>query len=782
MRNWKLYLTTFASLCFIFKPTETSRACGWDMEGLIDTYSFFDPATTQLADFSPLFLSIDRFYDFSWTDPAFRQRDNLAEWQAYFKGQVPQEAIADVVYRWPIKDLLAVKPWVDSKGKKSPPADSAQANALVQYWKNERWSVPICYLEFAKRCEPFATQNQDLGYWDVFDDEGPDLDEMSALIQEGSARYAETRDDFIKLRYAYQVVRMAHYAGYYEDCLQLYDELVAPLASVESLIQDWALGHKAGALMALGQRVEANYLYSRIFERSPAKRVPAWMSFSVQDDAEWEAILARCQNDHERATLHLMRGIDYYARTVEEMAHILALEPSSPYLELLMAREINKLESDLLGWDFDFAFPIQQRYEGQDLQRALTYRQTLQAFGREVIASGQARRPAFWQLADAWLSFIGSDFDAAERQLTSLIRSEADPVLTRQAQLLQWVVQVSRLDGLPLATETRLYTQWEAFDFGDDPHQLKEKAELYMRGAFARHYTRSGQSGKAYLCTHTYDDLLYRPQPAVVASLLDWTRDMAQRGATPFEAHLQQTRLGLPDARPALIEMQGTFAMARGDWRAAIQAYEQVPEARREAVATFVIGTDPYLAQTYDCINCYDGMSSSGTAHTRLSLARELDALQETVRRDSLPAALFDLGNAIYNTSYFGHAWRATAYFRGSSDWGYTADTPHPTRAGRTLLQDAMYRAEACFTAAMRRATDPEFAAKAAFMAAKCAQNRYYLDGYSDEDIDAVWQVKPTYRQPLDQLIDRYGETAFYQQALRECSYLDMYTWLRNNR
>ncbi|GAB4417496.1 MAG: hypothetical protein OHK0039_27950 [Bacteroidia bacterium] len=763
MKNWKLFCSVFVSLLLVAKPTEISRACGWFDEDTFFDYSFFDPASSLQQDYSPLFLSFNRFYDHSWQSDAFVQRDNLAEWADYFKGDATSEDIAAVVYRWPVDVLYDIKPWVDSKG--SAPHDSLQRNSLVQVWKKKKWSVPICYLEFAKRCEPQVAAPAD-----PWEEVQRDIPAMMQLIEEGEARIGETRDDFISLRYAFQVVRLAHYAGMYEDCLALFDALVLPLRDkVQSQFYWWALGHRAGALRALGRQAEANYDYMQVFTHCPAKRVQAWLSFRVTDDAAWQALLAQCKTPDERVTLHLMRGIDYYAKTTEEMKAIYAIDPTAPALDLLLAREINKLEADLLNLDFDFSAPFPQTYEARHQQEALAYRGVLQRFVQKALADGKVRRPAYWRAAHAWLSYLEGDYAAAATTLDQARSINREPQLRQQLDLLGWAVEVSRTQRVSLAAETRLFDALPpARD--DDPHQLHEKALSFLLNRMEPLLLANGETGKAYLCRRDYTALCYDPQPAVVDDLLRWLDALDQRTPSSLERHLR-TRLGGDDARARLREMQATLAMRSGNWEQAVALYDQVSPTARQAVVTFDLPADPFVAFEQDCINCYDSANPLGDRYTRQSLAAKLLQLEMQVRRDSSPETLLALGTATYNMTYFGHAWQATAYARSGSDFG-----------GATAVQDMrnlLARAEAYFDAAARRALNREQAARAHFLSAKCAQNRYYLDGHGDYDSDAVQEIKPTYRLAFDRLSRDYADTDYYRSARAGCAYLDTYASMR---
>jgi hypothetical protein len=83
----------------------------------------------------------------------------------------------------------------------------------------------------------------------------------------------------------------------------------------------------------------------------------------------------------------------------------------------------------------------------------------------------------------------------------------------------------------------------------------------------------------------------------------------------------------------------------------------------------------------------------------------------------------------------------------------------------------------------MTHSNDKEFIAKCAFMAAKCEQNRFYLDkGYLIDDNEYHGNCeqnpeikKENYRTYFKVLKDKYSKTKFYQQALKECKYFNYF-------
>jgi hypothetical protein len=336
----------------------------------------------------------------------------------------------------------------------------------------------------------------------------------------------------------------------------------------------------------------------------------------------------------------------------------------------------------------------------------------------------------------------------------------------------------------PRPTEDRLYRQWQAFDFGDDPHHLKAKAEQALTRVFARLYAEAGQPGKELLARHNLSYLRIGFNAAIIEDLLKWEAGLAQETPTAFEQHLLGKLSGNEALSPRemLQEMQATLLMKENRWQEALKIYENLSSPGLEKVPYFRIPEDPFQAMNRDCLSCWeeewDDKIPGLYKYDRLTLARKLLQLQLEMEQTPEKTAenAFLLGTAIYNTSYFGHAWMATGYYRGNHSPADEGDAVH-----EALQREAMILAKDYFEQVIEASPELEFVAQAHFMAAKCDQNLFYLDGYSDWDQEDL-QQKPSYRAHFTELVQNYRNTDYYQEVIQECGYLDVYAWLQGVR
>jgi hypothetical protein len=140
----------------------------------------------------------------------------------------------------------------------------------------------------------------------------------------------------------------------------------------------------------------------------------------------------------------------------------------------------------------------------------------------------------------------------------------------------------------------------------------------------------------------------------------------------------------------------------------------------------------------------------------------------------------YQIGVAYYNMSYFGYEWEATDYYRSGYNQMRLAQgpvfsmrgTPDGNRENTDVSLALNYFEKALFAA-----PDDEFAARAAFMAARCQQKQYFCD--KDTPYRPGSKLIPTlpaqYFEYYNLLMDKYSNTVFYNNIIKECQWLNAY-------
>ena len=341
MKQSKTLLKALISLLLILNVRQDAGSCGWS-EPDYDLKKFFASELANKPLFEPFYFSFSRLYSDKWaSDIDLSKDDNLNEWVAYCNNKVAKKDIDDLLY---MSDAL--------ENTKDLATTKYANNAMYVYLAANKDKSALNYLYFMKKCSFVATMNDE---WEENAKEkiAQANQTRGKLLEEGEKLYKDAKNKSIKMRLGYQMVRLAHYGKEYLQTIKLYEKYVEPIFD-ESQIAYWAMGHKAGAIYSLGQdRGLSGYLFSRMFEKSPAKRVNAYYSFKIYEDKDWERAMSLCKNNKEKANLHFLRSINPYSVKLEELKNIYALDNSSEYLDILLVRELNKLEQKIAYGDKD---------------------------------------------------------------------------------------------------------------------------------------------------------------------------------------------------------------------------------------------------------------------------------------------------------------------------------------------------------------------------------------------------------------------------------------------
>ena len=719
-------------------------------------YAFISPAMLNPelkgAPFFVDFEALQRYYERKGNPQI---QGNIDEWYERFCEAARFQDIGVVVYQASIGDLDQLVSSIRSPSISMP--YRLRDNTFAKYLRRNKCLETVQYLIFAKQCEPYVVKS------DAWKD-APNAarQRMQSLIGDGQKAFRRTKSHYIRLRYAYQLVRLAHYSKQYEQVLELYDDLMPKIDNDPSIIEYWIMGHKAGALLALGDRVEAAYLFSRIFENCPSKRESAYRSFSIKTDEEWKACLLRCQNDQERATLYAIRATDPKSKLLVEMRNIYGLAPTSPYLNLLLIQEMKRLEKNLLGVSFNDKRRRNENYYGIPSKEAGRRVVELQRFVSQALNEGLIEEVALWRLIEGYLCFLaGNYYDArnAFQQARQVIAKGS--FLEEQLNVFELAMQISAYQKISDEMEdelasirqfNKLYEKYEDFtDFTDD--------KMYQL------YKQNGFEGKAFLFQHNIRELRPNPQPKILDELI---AVCLKPDRTKLESQLvaqgDSTFLNL------LLDMRATEQMNNYQFEAALETLKKMPRVEWDNFGLFY----PFMDRINDCVNCTTWPDNVSPLNKGELLERLLQ-LEYEARAGAADAAwsYYQIGLALYNMSYFSYSWKAMDYYRSSVSLNpaYLKDgdnvIPNPRFPFGNREHFDCSQARYYFERA-RLATDSlNFAAKATFMAAKCERNEYYVNRWQEGT--------PQTFDNFNLLLQSYSETPVFQKFIAECRYFRAY-------
>jgi len=740
MKLLKLSLLALLTVAFSLRPQKIAEpTCSGGGEGVI-AYNLFTPMSfADLTDF--------------WRKPDLTEDANLADWLAYLGNKPKMEDIREVVYKLSADDMQKIRAFVQA-GKGIP--EAWKANTLIKYWQGNKDVEAIDYLFYAKTCELQAGSFAS----DDWDDKKRDLAKTKYLADAGKQYYKEKApNDFLKLRFAYQAIRMAHYSQQYKKGVDWYDELVQPLESkTSSPIRYWALAHKAGCLSGQGYNDKAGYLFAQIFDKCPSKRISSALSWKIENETQWNNALAMCRMPEEIAALYFMRSLDNEADMLAEMKGIYEKYPQYDKLDVILLREINRLENVLLKVDLKENLLFLQKTGASSPEVAAQKLRKVQDFVTKCVAEGKVANKEIFALASSYLDFVAGNSTQALAKLEALKTKE--PRYQKQAEVCKLAIKLAGLTKTDETTETDLFESVNKTD--NTP--LKD----FMWHVFERLYTKQGEAGKAFMSLKNKYDMLYLPNPTLLDNL---TTLADKKKKTPLEQYIL-TQINEKNPKAVLQEIKATYLFSQDKLQEAIALYEQIPV---EMIGKITENPLAYAIQHYQTYPDTKGKNK----YNRLSLAQKVAGLKKMAENANIDQATqyFQLGCIYYNLTFFGNSWEATDYYRSSTDITQAYGKSEYSTPSYTNFDCA--KAKYYFDRAMNVAMkdqNKELGAQAAYMAAKCEQNQYYINPKNKD----VWGlIEPTYepdnRRYFNTLKKEFANTKYYKEILNECSYFNVF-------
>jgi hypothetical protein len=726
--------------------------------------SYFMPesATSTERDrfyyFSPRLYNYDADMDGEGEETPFVADENTKAWSAYLNGSISEKTI---------QTALANR-------------ESAEARTLENALKTKN--------EAAANYLQFAWDNENLGSaWQSDEADAPNTDSAATAITVGNtletaiAQSRATSDPFLKERYGFQAVKLASVQGDYQKATDLYTQFIAPLPK-KTVISQWALSRKAGAMLALGDTARAIYDFAQVFADCPSRRREAEMSLRTKHVRYDEAALKFASTDQQRAAVLAISAIQPYQDALPKLKQLVEIDPKNPLIELVMAREINRNEyfwladrNPIDGYD-EVGKADSTRFETRKAESE-RYADQLRDFALTAAETKTVSNRGFWYTAASYLDYLKKDYAPATGNLDKAEKANPKNAdLRQQIALQRMLLLAAQTDKITPDVETKLIGYLEQFGNSRNPRMgnafaktCQQFADLYRgnapdgkSGGWLQGCSRSkadpatdAASAKAYLLTLLTSGQLNKnggffTNSADQLSIEDTTSAKTVQRAVDFINRLEAT-----DFDKRLLKLTGLttdyFYTLLGRRLMAEHRYGEAADAwaklrnpanafgtetqyndngteSQESVLSLYFIKDPFelpLKATRPRPNPY----------TPVTFARRMHELQEKARKldgDEAAQAYYELGCGAYNLSYYGNAWLLVrrAWSSGEPTYSYYMNLPESRQTQLTAQaqQDPYYTtapAKAFFELSMKAVKSPELADRAAYLAARCEENQF---------------------------------------------------------
>lgn len=751
---------------------EGNGACAGSIEPFYG-YSFLDPGIiNKSAAYAPFFARWDDYYErfYFGKQEEIQMSENIEEWRERFCGQPLAEDVARVVYGASAEDIMALeRATADSTRKTLLPGQLA-GNTFAEMISYNGCLEVTTYLIFAKRCEPYVSSR---GGWEARERY---TDEMLDLIKQGKEQFHGAGSHFIRMRYLYQLVRLAHYAGQYSLAVKLYDDLFPKIQRKKaSIIHFWVLGHVAGAQQKLGRYPEAAYLYSLVFRHSPSKRAQAYRSFLIRNDADWDKALRLCQTDAEKSTLYVLRAGGSRAHLLEDMMQVYDLDPGNPQLDLMLVSEVQEIERVFLRTavtDQMRGKAVGRISQDDGVKRLLN----LQKFVRQVTREKKYPNLKLWRGIEGYLELMAGDRYAAEKRWDRLEDDLDDDepdeeALLKQLKIWRCLLEIMNFDPKASGADAQFYAimEYEAF-------KLNPAFEPFLRQWVSAAYADAGHPGKAVLVAWPPNSIALNPRVEVYDDLLS----LSEASNPILLVKTMQIDTNPDRVKAYLLELKGAYFLSQGKPEAAVAIMRSISQVEAAKMPRFT----PFREKVGEKVH---RVVSDSLLLNRLEIAEKILDLEFRAKTaealgDSMAATWwYRIGVAYYNMSYFGYEWEVTDAYRSGYNQLRLAQGPVFSLAGspegnreNTDMSVPLSYFEKALAASQK---NPEIGARAAFMAARCRQKQWFCDpacAYRP-GTGMIPDLPEDYFRHYSLLINDYSGTKFYNAIVKECKWLAAY-------
>ncbi|MEP7238090.1 MAG: hypothetical protein ABI685_09505 [Ferruginibacter sp.] len=793
--NWKAFITVCISTAIVSFP-QNIIGCGAGVDPYDYYTSFFHQNLPEATVYRPFYYTGYNFlYDAN--DPT-STTDMLAdEWANYCGAPVKAKDAKMLVNKFVWKDLNNLYYNLE-KGQPLKIPDSVKQNSMTGYFMQSKDLEALGYILYAKQVEPHVIGGE--GDWYA-----PERDslKMAKLIKNGQQLYAVAKKDLFKQKYAYQVLRLAHYGGRYTDVINWYDEYAAKINS-GGVLQPLCLALKAGALFRSGQQKEAAYLFSKAFAAGNAKKISNYLGFrwSVDSKADKNEYLALCKNDNEKASMLAMFALGSTNNDLDNLKEIFKLNPAGDELEVLVVREINKLEEKYLTPVLEnvkggrsFYFTWTEGSTDSIITDAGNEVKPLAAFLHEAAQNKQLKNAGLFETAAGYASYMIKDYTTAKKYLAAADKMPLTQKVKDQWALTNLLITLNENDKIDAAFEEQILPSLKwleervrsekavTVDYYWEVQQWRAIYRNLMSEIIAKKYHEQGDLGKEALAIGAADWIMKsrakdEEYNTYFTNGIEFLRNslmskdveklyalLDSKQPNKFETYLFSHN---SVTKKEVIDFAGTSYLREYEYSKAIDWFKKSADKK-------TINKNPFADLLYDREEQLAAEKKFST--TKLAFAQEMLNLEKTAAQSKTAATVYyKMALGMYNMTYYGHTWEMVQYYRGGSDGYFMPDNA----TGFQKEYYGAFKAQDFFEKAMNASTDKNFKARCLFMMAKCAQKQVHRPQYDEyttnydkmETDEGKYFTNFKNNKYFPQFVKDYGSTVFYKQAFSSCSYL----------
>lgn len=731
-----------------------------------------------------------------------QNNENIEEWQKYL-GTSYDDALY-LVFKASESDVNLL-----IKGENV--SDSNLAFVTPEFVKKHKQA--LLYIRYAKSIEPYMTIIRSVDpNWYYYDDNTLTADQLDydkeKRVMERSWK-AET-DKELKLRYGYQLVRLAHYTGRYEDAVSFFDTYVEPL-NYKPAMYYHALAQKAGAERGLGDIFESNSNFFKVFSNSANLKQMALTSMRFNENVDYESFVNQAKTVNEKNDAYLLLGYLDFSNTLSEVKKITATSPDAVQAKVLMARILNSIEQDFIPSYYSYYGYYRGDTDvtplGGDKRYPLAPKPELVAYANQVLtfAVNMSNNPAtkdkdFWNITASFIYFLNKDYTTAKKTLEKV--NSTNQMYALQKKNLEMYIDVSEHPLITAELEEKFYKEYgRVFDQASSNNDNIYTNSGFVVDVLANRYYLQKDYAKAFLLHNSLYDITFYPDLNLLDEIEAFYNKSNKNGLERFIAkrineryfYYSGTNDSIKDIPSYINYIRGIVYLSNNDLESALTYFDKVKDDKIFlGVPNTIFGYNLYesFESPDDAIMISDYISDFPVIKngmTERELVKALIELEKIAKKNDQRSAKanFLLGNFFYNvttTGYYRHVLRFDQT-NGNGAKYYLGESNKPDiyngiyfKSYPMYFENNVSRPESYLKTAYKLAKDDELKAKIVFALSKCEQEMHYIAnsanyyGYFYKPEDILISDRVYFKE-----LEKYKNTKFFDEARTYCKYFDYY-------
>ncbi|RXJ83863.1 hypothetical protein [Arcobacter sp. CECT 8985] len=342
------------------------------------------------------------------------KKQNIKEWRAQFGNSYSEKEIEDIIYK----------------------------NKELSKIKNQQIRDYIDFLEYQK---PYISSNR--WYYQKFGYKGVKLDmsKLPVVIEEALKRVENVNSRYLKLRYFFLALRLAHYNNL-DNTIDIYNKYKYLLKNSHSIAKEWIQGLYAGILIKKGEVVKGVYEFTKLFGEDKYNWHLAYYNFKyIKTDEQWNKFLSMAKNKEDTIKFYTIRALNIKANVLEELKNITKVDKNSKFFDLLLFRTL------LNSQDF-FDIPMPFYYDSKVVKNYEPFISYLKSIKRDDMY--------MVDLALAYFNFYQNNLDVSKKYLNKAYKEVSGDDI-HELNALKYIIYLNRLTKIDKKTENEIGTKLE---------------------------------------------------------------------------------------------------------------------------------------------------------------------------------------------------------------------------------------------------------------------------------------------------------------------------------